>query len=55
MSAFELRKHLAAGHGAEVRGWAYAEMLELHETNHKLRDQGVLLPQAKHEHEHHDA
>lgn len=36
MTAYQLRRHLAADHALEVRGFPYEELIALHEDDHKV-------------------
>lgn len=35
MTAFQLRKHLAADHGLELRGLGYAALILIHQDDHR--------------------
>lgn len=46
MTAYELRRHLAAQHAFDLRGAAYETLLAVHDAEHR--------PGVAQDHEHHD-
>jgi len=48
MTAFELRRHLAADHGIDLRGANYAQLVAVHNDDHQTGAEHIHTDEAGH-------